>query len=79
MLEETQRNHQLFTRGEVVWSLFDNRFKNFFGVNYSNQWTWIMNPNPDSFTPFGSVAPPTTNVGERSTFDWRGEVRVIPG
>jgi len=38
-----------------------------------------MNPNPDSFTPFGSVAPPTTNVGERTTFDWRGEVRVIPG
>ena len=79
VLQETQRNHQLFTRGEVVWSLFDNRFKNFFGVNYSNQWTWIMNPNPDSFTPFGSVAPPTTNVGERTTFDWRGEVRVIPG
>jgi vitamin B12 transporter len=79
VLQETQRNHQLFTRGEVVWSLFDNRFKNFFGVNYSNQWTWIMNPNPDSFTPFGSVAPPTTNVGERTKFDWRGEVRVIPG
>jgi len=79
VLQDTQRNHQLFTRGEVVWSLFDNRFKNFFGVNYSNQWTWIMNPNPDSFTPFGSVAPPTTNVGERTTFDWRGEVRVIPG
>jgi vitamin B12 transporter len=79
VLQETQRNHQLFTRGEVVWSLFDNRFKNFFGVNYSNQWTWIMNPNPDSFTPFGSIAPPTTNVGERTKFDWRGEVRVIPG
>jgi vitamin B12 transporter len=79
VLQETQRNHQLVTRGEVVWSLFDNRFKNFFGVNYSNQWTWIMNPNPDSFTPFGSVAPPTTNVGERTKFDWRGEVRVIPG
>jgi vitamin B12 transporter len=79
VLQDTQRNHQLFTRGEVVWSLFDDRFKNFFGVNYSNQWTWIMNPNPDSFTPFGSIAPPTTNVGERTKFDWRGEVRVIPG
>ena len=33
VLQETQRNHQLFTRGEAVWSLFDNRFKNFFGVN----------------------------------------------
>ena len=44
VLQETQRNHQLFTRGEVVWSLFDNRFKNFFGVNYSNQWTSIIIP-----------------------------------
>jgi vitamin B12 transporter len=78
-LQDTQRNHQLFTRGEVVWSLFDNRFKNFFGVNYSNQWTWVLNPNADSFIPFGSVAPPTTNVGERTKFDWRGEARVIPG
>ena len=41
VLQNTQRNHQLFTRGEVVWSLFDNRFKNFFGVNYSNQWSWF--------------------------------------
>ncbi len=79
VFQDTQRNHQLFTRGEVVWSLFDNQFKNFFGVNYSNQWTWFLDPNPDSFAPFGSVAPPTTNVGERTKFDWRGEVGVIPG
>jgi len=79
LLQDTQRNYELFTRGEVVWSLFDNRFKNFFGVNYSNQRTWFLDPNPDSFNPFGSVAPPTTNVGERTKVDWRGEVRVIPG
>jgi vitamin B12 transporter len=79
VLQDTQRNHSLVTRGEVVWSLFDNRFKNFFGVNYSNQWNWFLDPNPDSFTPFGSVAPPTTNLGERTNFNWRGEVRVIPG
>ena len=79
VFQDTQINHELFTRGEVVWSLFDGRFKNFFGVNYSNQWTWFSDPNPDSFNPFGSVAPPTTNLGERTRFDWRGEVKVIPG
>lgn len=79
VLQDTQVNHQLFTRGEAVWSLFDGKFKNYFGVNYSNQWAWAFNPNPDSFTPFGSVAPPVTNVGERTKFDWRGEIRVLPG
>lgn len=79
VLQDTQRNHQLFTRGEVVWSLLDGRFKNFFGVNYSNQWTWFFDPNPDSFSPFGSVAPPITNVGQRLKLDWRGEIGVAPG
>jgi vitamin B12 transporter len=48
-------------------------------VNYSNQWTWFFDPNPDSFSPFGSVAPPITNVGQRLKFDWRGEIGVAPG
>ena len=78
-MQDTQRNHQLFARGEVVWSLFDDRFKNFFGVNYTNQWNWNLDPNPDSFTPFGGVAPPTTNVGVKTKYDWRGEVKVVPG
>ncbi len=43
--QSTQRNHQFFGRGEVTWSLFDGKLKNFFGVNYSNQWTWIFDPN----------------------------------
>lgn len=79
VLQDTQRNRQLFARGEVVWSLFDGRFKNVFGLNYTNQWSWFFDPNPDSFNPFGSVAPPTTNLGERTKFDWRGEARVLPG
>jgi vitamin B12 transporter len=78
-MQDTQRNHQLFARGEIVWSLFDDRFKNFFGVNYTNQWNWNLDPNPDSFTPFGGVAPPTTNVGVKTKYDWRGEVKVVPG
>jgi vitamin B12 transporter len=78
-MQDTQKNHQLFTRGEVVWSLFDDRFKNFFGVNYTNQWNWNSDPNPDRFNPFRSVAPATTNLGVKTKYDWRGEVKVVPG
>lgn len=76
---QTQVNHNFFGRGEIVWSLFDGRFTNFFGVNYTNLWTWANNPNADSFNPFGSVPPPTKNVGEKLKVDWRGEVKVAPG
>jgi vitamin B12 transporter len=84
-LQSTQVNHNLFTRGEVVWSLFDGKFKNFFGLNYSNQWNYNVNPNTDfaanSFGTFVSplVGPPTTNLGVRTKYDWRGEVRIVPG
>lgn len=78
-LQDTQRNHQLFTRGEVVWSLFNGRFKNYFGVSYSNQWQWNFDPNPDSFFTTPLVAPPTTNLGVRTKVDWRGEAHIAPG
>ena len=64
-----------YGRGEAVWSLFDGSFKNYFGVNYSNQWTWIFDPNADFFFTSPLVAPPTTNVGERTKIDWRGEAQ----
>jgi vitamin B12 transporter len=78
-LRDTQVNHNALTRGEAVWKLFDGRLKNYFGVNYTNNWSWNFNPNPDSFTPFGSVAPPTKNVGEKTKYDWRAEANVLPG
>ena len=78
-MQDKQVNHKLFTRGEAVWSLFDGKFKNYFGINYTNQWSWNFDPNPDSFTPFGSVAPPSTNVGARTQYDWRGVANVMPG
>ncbi len=77
--QSTQLNHQLFSRGEVVWSLFDGKFKNTFGVNYSNQWTWSFDPNADSFFTTPLVSPPTTNVGQRTNLNWRGEAQVAPG
>ena len=58
-LQSTQVNHQFYGRGEAVWSLFDGRFKNFFGVNYTNSWSWTLDPNPDSFT-----APPASSPAD---------------
>ena len=78
-LQSTQVDHQFYGRGEAVWSLFDGRFKNFFGVNYTNSWSWNLDPNPDSFNAPPAIAPPTTNLGQRTQVDWRGEARVVPG
>lgn len=77
--QSTEINHQFFGRGEVVWSLFDGRFKNFFGVNYTNQWGWSFDPNPDSGYTSPLVLPPTVNLGTRTKVDWRGEAKVLPG
>jgi hypothetical protein len=35
-LQSTQTDKQFFGRGEAVWSLFDGRFKNFFGLDYTS-------------------------------------------
>jgi vitamin B12 transporter len=78
-MRDRQVNHNSLVRGEVVWTLFDGKFKNTFGTNYTNQWNWNLDPNPDSFAPFGSVAAPTKNVGEKTKYDWRGELKVLPG
>ena len=83
VLQSTQRNHNLYTRGEAVWSLFDGKFKNYFGVNYNNQWDWTYNPNTDfaanNFFTSPLIGPPVTNLGERTKFDWRGEAKFMPG
>jgi vitamin B12 transporter len=78
-LQSTQTDKQFFGRAEAVWSLFDGRFKNFFGVNYTNEWTHNVDPNPDGFTAPPAIAPPTTNLGQRAQVDWRGEACIIPG
>lgn len=74
-----QRNHDLYTRGEVVWSLLDGKFKNYFGFSYTNQWTRYFDPNPDSGYTSPAVLPPFVNVGQRQKFDWRGVVDVAKG
>ncbi len=65
----TQLTHQLFTRGEASWTGFDGRFKSYFGVAYTDIWSWNASPGFD----------PATNQGERVKLDWRGVASLAPG
>lgn len=82
-LQSTWRNRNFYSRGEVVWSLFDGRFTNYFGVNYSRLWNWSFDPNSDFASNNGfvspQVGPPVTNLGTRTKFDWRGVAKLMPG
>lgn len=59
--QSTHAVQQLFNREEAVWSLFDGRIKNYFGVNYTNTRAYDIGPGDP-------VA--TTTTGERLKFDW---------
>lgn len=72
--QSLQTVHQFFTRGEAIATFLDGRFKNYFGINYTNHWNW--NKDPDTL--FG-YTPPTLNKGDRTKFDWRGVVAAAPG
>jgi vitamin B12 transporter len=67
--QSTQTVHQLFTRGEAVWSLFDDRIKNYFGVNYTNHWNSNISP--------GDIAP-TITTGDRVKYDWHAVTQLAP-
>jgi vitamin B12 transporter len=67
--QSTQTVHQLFTRGEAVWSVLDGRIKNYFGVNYTNQWNYNISP--------GDVAP-TITTGDRVKYDWHAVTQLAP-
>src|SRR5262245_50139129 len=69
-LQSKQVVHQLFTRHEAVVSLFEDRFTNYFGVNYTNDWNWVKSPDP---------ALPNVVQGDRTQFDYRGVVRPVAG
>jgi vitamin B12 transporter len=56
-IQSTQLDHQFYGRAEMVWSPFAG-FKNFFGVNYTNSWTWNFDPNPDNFVPNPLIVSP---------------------
>jgi vitamin B12 transporter len=67
--QSTQTVHQLFTRGEAVWSVLDGRIKNYFGVNYTNHWNYNISP--------GDVAP-TITTGDRVKYDWHAVTQLAP-
>jgi vitamin B12 transporter len=77
-IQSTQIDHQFAGRAELVWSPTAT-FKNFFGVNYMNSWTWNFDPNMDTGVPSPTVFPPTVNLGTRLEEDYRGELQVAPG
>jgi vitamin B12 transporter len=63
-----------FNRGEAVVALFDGRFKNYFGLGYSDLHTSTFTPP----TLFGPTAP-TITFGTRSKADYRGEFNLFQG
>jgi vitamin B12 transporter len=74
--QSEQLSHQSYTRGEAVWSLFDGRFKNYFGLAYTNvqnQNTFPQDPNVNGLVP-GSG--PSRNEGTRTKLDWRGVAAI---
>jgi vitamin B12 transporter len=77
-IQTTQIDHQFYGRAEAVWSPVAG-FKNFFGVNYTNSWTWNFDPNADTGLPSPPVLPPSVDLGTRVKYDYRGEVQVVPG
>lgn len=71
----SQDYKQAFTRGEIVWDPFDGRFVNRFGVAYTNQ----DRSNRSANATTGVLGLPTPNLGERTKFDWRGDLKLTEG
>jgi vitamin B12 transporter len=67
--QSTQIVHQFLTRGEAVWSVLDGRIKNYFGVNYTNQWNSNISPGD---------AAPTITTGDRVKYDWHSVAQLAP-
>ena len=66
----TQDVKQFFTRGEAVWTGFDGRFTNYFGVNYTDH-------RSEQQTDAGAL--PTITPADRTKVDWRGVTLLMPG
>jgi len=67
--QSQQVDHDYFTRGEMVTSFFDDRLKNYLGINYSDSWS--LNLTPDSL--------PENYQGKRLQEDWRSVIQALPG
>jgi vitamin B12 transporter len=71
----SQDYKQAFTRGEIVWDPLGGRFINRFGIAYSNQDRTTR--GADATT--GILGVPVANLGERTKFDWRGDLKLAEG
>ncbi len=67
------RNQRFVTRAEGVWTLWDGRITNTFGVGYANEDR--RNTGSDSAFGPGSVS---EFLGERTIYDWRTAFAVTP-
>ncbi len=68
-LQSLQVDHDFYTRGEAVTSFFDDRLKNYVGINYSDINTFSTDPY------YGN----STYEGQRLKFDWRSVIEAFPG
>jgi vitamin B12 transporter len=68
--QSTHNVHQLFAREEAVWSAFDGRIKNYFGVNYANTRSSDIVPGDPAAT---------IGTGERIKYDWHAVTELAPG
>jgi vitamin B12 transporter len=68
-VQSTQLVNKFFSRSEGVYSAFDGRFTNYFGVNFTDHWNW------NRTTP---TSVPSINTGDRIRYDYRGVVTALP-
>jgi vitamin B12 transporter len=64
------RNNDFYGRAEAVWSLFDGRFVNTFGLNVTDYHRTNQDP---------TAAPQAKYDGTRTALNWRGNIEVMPG
>ena len=69
-IQGSQDVKQFFTRGEAVWSAFDARWTNYFGVNYTDH----LSENKPTLASLATI-----NTGRRSKADWRSVALLMPG
>jgi vitamin B12 transporter len=65
-----------YHRAEAVINLLDGRFRNVFGVGYTNAYTTNRGPG---ITPDTTPANPTHGIGIRTRYDYRGDVLIVDG
>ena len=77
--QSEQINRDSYTRGEAVLSLLDGRFKNYFGLAYTNAQTQSTFPENLAFNGLAPGSGPSQQEGTRTKIDWRGVASIAEG